>query len=64
MTHIVNSLFPDHDELPLVRSREDSEVSEIFIHKKLEAAVIHMKSNKAPGPDGIPSEVMKIIAEE
>ena len=64
MTHVVNNLFPTHDELPISRSREDTEDLEIFTRNELETAAKHIKNNKTPGPDEIPFEIMKIIAEE
>ena len=64
MTHFVNSLFPTHDELPISRSREDIEGLENFSRNELRTVAKHMKNNKAPGPDGFPSEIMKIIAKK
>ena len=36
----------------------------MFTQNELETAAKHMKNNKAPGLDGTPSEIMKIIAED
>lgn len=62
MTRIVRSLFPEHDdlmeELTLV---EDIDIP-LFTKEELITAVSKLKPGKAPGPDGIPSEVIKEIA--
>lgn len=58
MTHIVNELFPTH---PLLTKEQVEDVGEIppFTEEELKAAVTSLRSGKAPGPDGIPSEALK-----
>lgn len=60
---IVDALFPTHAPL-----REEIETNTTapapFEEIELMAAVKTLKGNKAPGPDGIPTEVFKIIAAE
>lgn len=61
--HIVHSLFPSHAEreedlLPLPQ-----QPLTLFSKKELMAAVSSLRNRKAPGPDGIPAEILKLIAE-
>lgn len=62
MQNIVNTLFPAHEK------REDLDEEDIsgltpFTEEELKSAARNLKNKKAPGPDGIPSEVLKEIAE-
>lgn len=64
VTNIVNTLFPSHES-----HREDVVLScpeppPLFTAEELKAAASTLKNNKAPGPDGIPSEVLKIVANQ
>lgn len=56
--HIVNELFPTH---PPLRMRKVEDVGEIplFTVEELRVAVTSLRSGKAPGPDGIPSEALR-----
>ena len=64
MTNIVNTLFPDHEQ----RADEDITASALspplFTSEELQGAARSLKSNKAPGPDRVPPEVLRHIAEE
>lgn len=59
---IVGALFPDREE---VRWRV-TEVLEVplFTEEELKAACNRLKSGKAPGPDNIPPEIVKMVVEE
>ena len=61
MTKVVQSLFPTHQERP---KGEFGKISEcpLFSDDELQLAIKSSKNKKAPGPDGIPSEVLKVIA--
>lgn len=64
VTNIVNTLFPSHE-----CHQEDVVIScpeppPPFTTEELKAAASTLKNNKAPGPDGIPSEVLKIVANQ
>lgn len=63
MEHIVNTLFPG-DEVRVDHSEKTTETPPPFTQDDLNAAARTLKSNKAPGPDGIPAEVLKLIAVE
>lgn len=58
MAHIVNALFPTHP----IRDRDVVDVENIplFTEEELRVAVSSLRNGKAPGPDGIPSEALKI----
>lgn len=63
MTNVVNTLFPTHD----IIEEENTDSEEIitpqpFTTDELRSAARSLKNNKAPGPDGIPAEVFKELA--
>ena len=60
MERIVTSLFPTHPLRPLVDFGRVEDIP-LFSNEELESAVLSLKSNKAPGPDGIPSEALKKV---
>lgn len=63
MDNIVTELFPTH---PISNEGEDEEeVGEIplFSEEELVLATSSMQANKAPGPDGIPAEALKITTQ-
>ena len=60
MERIVTALFPGHPQRPLVDFGRVGDVP-LFTKEELETSVLSLKSNKAPGPDGIPSEALKIV---
>lgn len=61
MDNIVNTLFPTHP--PRLDDLDNVTTSglRLFTEQELEAAAARLKANKAPGPDGIPVEVLKEI---
>lgn len=63
MDEIVAELFPKH---PLRKKRQYTINGEVtpFTPKELQDAAKSLKPGKAPGPDGIPTSVIKIIAQE
>lgn len=64
VTRIVDSLFPTHSIQLSNQETADCETVPLFTEDELKAAAKSLKSNKAPGPDGVPAEVLKVIAAE
>lgn len=64
MEEIVNTLFPTHMRLQPYAEPSQSPSPQLFTEEELKLAVTTLKNNKAPGPDGIPSEILKIVAEK
>lgn len=62
MSNIVKFLFPTHEIRPDVIYAEDNTQRIQFSIQELQTAAQSLKNNKAPGPDGIPTEVIKVIA--
>ena len=60
MVRIVTALFPAHPLRPQANFERIEDVP-FFTCEELETAVLSLKSNKAPGPDGIPSEALKNV---
>ncbi|KAH8375738.1 hypothetical protein KR093_008377, partial [Drosophila rubida] len=62
MTNIVNTLFPQHERRtdPGTPALEEPP---FFTENELRSAAKSLKNNKAPGPDGIPSEALKAITD-
>ncbi|KAK9693271.1 Reverse transcriptase (RNA-dependent DNA polymerase) [Popillia japonica] len=60
MENIVRALFPQHPIRPEMRF-DNSNDCPPFTHEELEIAFLSLKNRKAPGPDGIPSEILKIV---
>lgn len=60
--HIVNSLFPNHtnDDRPQCPNKPD-EIPPFTI-QEIQQATASLRNKKAPGPDGVPMEVLKVIA--
>lgn len=63
MENIVNELFPSYPERR--DEDEDSQIGEIplFSKEELMNAAVSFKNKKAPGPDGITAEVLKIVVQ-
>ena len=65
MNRIVQELFPSHD---VIREENTSTTEDrpppLFSLEELTTAVGGVKMRKAPGPDGVPAEVLAVIAKE
>lgn len=61
---VIGKLFPTHPRRNRLGDQPSPDLEEIpaFTEKELTLAVDRLKSGKAPGPDGVPNEVIKIIA--
>ena len=57
---IVDTLFPDHpdNQHPVLEVRRDE--IPLFTEAEMAEAIRSMKNGKAPGPDGIPAEALKV----
>lgn len=62
MSNIVRQLFPAHSERESSMIQHEGEVP-LFTLEELDMAIKSLKSRKAPGPDGIPSEVLKVVSQ-
>ena len=64
--HIVDGLFPTHPDREEKNDldEDDEEAIPEFTEEELLTAVDSLKNGKAPGPDGIPTEILKIAAHE
>lgn len=60
MDGIVRALFPAHPMRPQVDIGDVGDIP-LFNNEELEKAVKSMRNKRAPGPDGIPSEVLKAV---
>lgn len=63
MEDIVNELFPSHPERAVIDENYTVETP-WFSVSELNEAVQSMANGKAPGPDGVPIEVVKIVARD
>lgn len=62
MNTVVDSLFPTH---PVLKKRKINQKNvPLFTVEELKISLMQMKNKKAPGPDRIPTEVLKLLAEE
>ena len=61
MDEIVQALFPSHPVREDAVQLEVPVVCPLFTGEELEEAVLSMKTKKAPGPDGVPVEVMQLV---
>ena len=64
MRNIVDTLFPTHE--PANRRSQNTPNTEFlpFSAEELKVAAVGLKPGKAPGPDGIPPEVIREIAKQ
>lgn len=62
MEHIVETLFPKHDIRNDDGFEDHPSNAPIFTEEELTLAARKLVNRKAPGPDGIPAEVIKEIA--
>lgn len=56
---LIRNLFPERERKTLIVSEQDGNEPEQFSMEELMEAVGRMKMGKAPGPDGIPPEIIK-----
>jgi len=61
MQHIIQGLFPMHDERAATEWPQDLPEGAHFSATELRYAASQLKNSVAPGPDRVPNEVMKII---
>ena len=61
---VVDALFPMHPAR--LDQEDDISVDDIpdFTQEQLFAAVVSLRNKKAPGPEGISAEIIKIVAHE
>lgn len=64
MDSIVNALFPTHDIRTDDMEATGEDTIPLFTEDELKTAASTLKNNKAPGPDGVPAEVIKVTANE
>ena len=57
---IVDGLFPTHPIRTNVT--DDADVPPVFVAEELTRATNAMKTGKAPGPDGVPAEILRLVA--
>ena len=62
MSRIVDALFPAHPIRAEERYAEDLRDVPLFTAAELTEAASLMRSGSAPGPDGVPTEVLKVVA--
>ncbi|KXZ75566.1 hypothetical protein TcasGA2_TC031845 [Tribolium castaneum] len=62
LNNIVAILFPLHADVDWIK--ENCKPIPDFTHDELRDAARRLKSGKAPGPDGVPGEIIKIMVEE
>ena len=57
---IVDTLFPDHPNNQHPQSEVRRDEIPLFTEAEMAEAIRSMKNGKAPGPDGIPAEALKV----
>jgi hypothetical protein len=62
MDKIVDGLFPTHAEIVWGADEVDEREVPEFTRGELNLAVAQLAVGKAPGPDGVPAEVLRIVA--
>ena len=61
---VVDGLFPNHVKRPAGNTTPEESEIPLFTQAELAAALRCLKKKKAPGPNGIPSEVLNVVAEK
>lgn len=61
---IAQKLFPKHDARPIIEEETKEPEVILFSKEELEMAALRMKNRKAPGPDGFPPEIVKMVVNE
>lgn len=64
MGNIINDLFPQYPERKRTRVHTPSDTIPTFTVEELQSAAKSLKNGKAPGPDGVPTAVIKVITQE
>ena len=64
MDRIVDALFSTHPKRSEDPWKPDDLEAPPFTLLELRRAVCSLKNRKAPGPDGLPAEVLKALSEE
>ncbi|XP_060534533.1 uncharacterized protein LOC132706952 [Cylas formicarius] len=64
MGRIVDGLFPTHPEEEWPEDDDEDKAGPEFTGVELGEAVPRLAAKKAPGPDGIPAEVLRVVASE
>ncbi|XP_043267691.1 uncharacterized protein [Venturia canescens] len=59
---IVDGLFPTHPIRTNATDDADVPAPPVFVAEELTRATKAMKSGKAPGPDGVPAEILRLVA--
>lgn len=62
MGRIVDGLFPNHPTRGEVTDANDRRDVPVFTEDELIEATASLKAGKAPGPDGVPGEVLRLMA--
>jgi len=60
--NIVDELFPTHPRRPVRDYVITLDEIPKFSEEEVKLAAVTLKNKKAPGPDGVPSEILKLIA--
>lgn len=60
---VAKSLFPAHTRVKWLKQTTDEELNP-FTEEELIDAASKIKTNKSPGPDGIPPEVVKVLIKD
>ena len=61
MTNIVRALFPEHPRRPDRPATSGPFETPLFTNMELSIAIKSLRNKRAPGPDGLPAELLKAI---
>lgn len=62
ITRIVDTLFPKHPRMTIEYDSQNDEDTNLISKEELLLAIRSLKAKKAPGPDGLPAEILKAVA--